>query len=143
HIGLDGVDVFLLFLGRIGIVEAQVASAAEVEGGAEVQHDRLGVADMQIAVRLRGEARDNGLVLPGGEVGLHDVANKVAPRFRAAVVSCGHALNSYQALWGLFASFVPARQAGAQVVPWSKEKLTYLRGAMLRGPLFLAVSGFE
>jgi hypothetical protein len=49
---LDGVDIFLLFLDRIGVVEAQVAAAAEFLGDAEVQPDRLGVADMQVAVRL-------------------------------------------------------------------------------------------
>ena len=30
HVALDGVDVFLLFLGRIGVVEAQMAAAAEL-----------------------------------------------------------------------------------------------------------------
>ena len=29
HVALDGVDIFLLFLGRIGVVEAQMAAAAE------------------------------------------------------------------------------------------------------------------
>ena len=29
HVALDGVDIFLLFLGRIGVVETQMAAAAE------------------------------------------------------------------------------------------------------------------
>ena len=62
HVGLDRVDIFLLFLGRIGIVEAQIALAAEFLGDAEIQADRFGVADMEIAVRLRRKARDDGLV---------------------------------------------------------------------------------
>jgi phosphohistidine phosphatase SixA len=41
----DGVDVLLLFLLRIGVVEAQVAAAAVVARQAEVQADRLGVAE--------------------------------------------------------------------------------------------------
>ena len=56
HVALDGVDVFLLFLGRIGVVEAQVAAPAELLGDAEIEADRLGVADVQIAVRLRRKA---------------------------------------------------------------------------------------
>ena len=59
HVALDGVDIFLLLLGRIGIVEAQVTAAAEFLGDAEIQADRLGVADMQIAVRLRRKAGDH------------------------------------------------------------------------------------
>ena len=53
----DGVDVFLLFLLRVGVVEAQVAAAVVIARQAEVQADRFGVADVQIAVRLRREAR--------------------------------------------------------------------------------------
>ena len=62
HVALDGVDVFLLFLGRIGVVEAQIAVAAELLRDAEIQADRLGVADMQIAVRLGRKAGDDRLV---------------------------------------------------------------------------------
>ena len=80
HVGLDGVDVLLLLLGRVGVVEAQVAAPAELLGDAEVQADRLGMADVQIAVRLRRKARDHRLVPARIEVGLHDVANEVAPR---------------------------------------------------------------
>ena len=81
HVALDGVDIFLLFLGRIGVVEAQVAVAAEFLGDAEIEADRLGVADMQIAVRLRREAGDDRLVPAGGQVGAHDVADEILARF--------------------------------------------------------------
>ena len=79
HIGLDGVDIFLLFLGRIGVVEAQVAVAGKLLRDAEIERDRLGVADMQVAVRLRREPGHDLLVLARGEIGLDDVANEVAP----------------------------------------------------------------
>jgi hypothetical protein len=46
-------DVFLLLVGRVRIVEAQVAAAAELLGSAEVQADRLRVADVEVAVRSR------------------------------------------------------------------------------------------
>src|SRR5262249_58053429 len=38
---LDGLDVFDVFLERVGVVEAQVADAAEFLGDAEVQADTL------------------------------------------------------------------------------------------------------
>jgi len=40
-VGLDGVDVLLLFLFGIGVVEAQVGFAAELVGEAEVEADGL------------------------------------------------------------------------------------------------------
>jgi hypothetical protein len=52
----DGVDVFLLFLLRVGVVEAQVAAAAVLGGEAEVEQDGLGVAEVQVTVRLGREA---------------------------------------------------------------------------------------
>ncbi len=64
HVALDGVDIFLLFLGRIGVVETQMTAAAEFLGDAEIQADRLGVADMQIAVRLGRKAGDHLLDAP-------------------------------------------------------------------------------
>src|SRR5690606_1874939 len=56
-IGLDGVDVLLTFFLWIGVIEAQVAAPPLLFGHAKVQADRLGMADMQEAVRLRREAR--------------------------------------------------------------------------------------
>ena len=81
HVALDGVDIFLLFLGRVGVVEAQMTAAGKFLGDAEVEADRLGVADMQIAVRLRREAGDHGLVPAGCEIGANDVADEVLPGF--------------------------------------------------------------
>ena len=48
---------FLVFFFRIGVVEAQVADAAEVARQPEVHADALGVADVQVAVGLRRKAR--------------------------------------------------------------------------------------
>ena len=85
---LDGVDELLLFLGRIGVVEAQVALAAELLRDAEIQAYRLGVADMEIAVRLRRKPGDDLAGAAGREIGLDDVANEVATRFYG--FGCGH-----------------------------------------------------
>src|SRR5882757_3365936 len=49
---------------------------------AEIQRDRLGMADVQIAVRLRRKSGHDPAVFVGREVGLDDVANEVAPRLR-------------------------------------------------------------
>ena len=81
HVALDRVDVLLLLLGRIGVVEAQVAAPAELLGDAEVQADRLGVADVQVAVRLGRKAGHHRRVPLGVEVGLDDVADEIAPAF--------------------------------------------------------------
>ena len=75
---LDRVDVFDLFLGRIRVVHAQVAAALEFEGEAEVQADRLRVADVQVAVGLRREAGGDGRVLTRGQVGVDDLLDEVA-----------------------------------------------------------------
>jgi len=50
---LDGVHIFGVLLGRIGVVHAEVAQAAEFFSRAEIDGQRLAVADVQIAVRLR------------------------------------------------------------------------------------------
>ena len=57
---LDRVDVLDVLLGRVGVVHAQVAHAVVFFGGAKVDADRLGVTDMQIAVRLGRKTRVYG-----------------------------------------------------------------------------------
>src|SRR5215831_7226264 len=52
----NGLDIFGLFLGRIGVVEAKIAFAAEFSGQSEVQADRLCVADVQVSIRLGRKA---------------------------------------------------------------------------------------
>src|SRR6185295_14490513 len=78
HVRLDRVDVLLLLLERVGVVEAEVAVAAELARKAEVQADRLRVADVQVAVGLGREARHHRLVLPGAEILRHDLPDEIA-----------------------------------------------------------------
>ena len=66
---LDRLDVFDVFRGRVGVVEAQVARAAELLRETEVDADRLGVADVQVAVRLGRE--------PGGDAATVSLAGHV------------------------------------------------------------------
>jgi hypothetical protein len=80
-VGLDRLDVLDVFLRRVRVVHPQVAQAAELFGDAEIQADRLGVADVQVPVRLGREARvDTASVLPGGAVGTDDLADEIARR---------------------------------------------------------------
>ena len=78
EVGDDAVDVARVLGVGVGVVEAQVADTAELGGDAEVDRDRLGMADVQVAVRLR---REPGLHPPAEgallDVGAHQVANEV------------------------------------------------------------------
>jgi hypothetical protein len=75
---LDRVDVLLLFLDRVGVVEAQVAVTADLLRDPEVERDRLRVADVEVAVRLgreaRSDLRDPALAYVGGD----DLTDEVA-----------------------------------------------------------------
>ena len=78
HVGLDRVDVLGLFLLGIGVVEAQIRVSAEFVGQSEVEADRLGVADVQIAVGLGRKARLHpAVVFVGLQIVENDVADKV------------------------------------------------------------------
>ena len=87
-VGLDGVDVLLLFLDRVGVVEAQVAAAAELAGDAEVEADGLGVADVEVAVGLRREAGDDARRRALAQVGGDDLADEVAALGAESVRGC-------------------------------------------------------
>ena len=52
----DAVDVLLVFLLRVGVVEAHVAHAAVITRQSEVQADAFGVANVQVTVGLGREA---------------------------------------------------------------------------------------
>ena len=52
-VGLNRIDVLLLFFRGVGVIEPQMAASGKFLRDAEIKRDRLGVADMQVAVRLR------------------------------------------------------------------------------------------
>ena len=82
HVLLDGVDVLVLFLFRVGVVKAQMTGAAVGFGDAEIQANRLGVTDMQVAVRLRREPGHHpATVFSFGQVTIDDLSDKVTGRF--------------------------------------------------------------
>ena len=80
HVALDGVDIFLRFLGRVGVVVAQAAMAAEFLRHTEIQTDRFGVADVQIAIRFRREASDNRPHPACGQIGADNIADEILTR---------------------------------------------------------------
>ena len=79
EIFLDGIDIFLLFLFRVGVIQSEVAPPAVLVGQAKVDADSLDVSDMQIAIRLGWEPCDNGIVgnSPICEVVLYDTLQKI------------------------------------------------------------------
>src|SRR5262249_12948291 len=79
NVFLDRVDVLLLLLDRVGVVEAQVAAPAVLLGDPEVERDRLGVTDMEVAVRLGREGgydlRDAAVAQVGGDAVADEIAS--------------------------------------------------------------------
>src|SRR5205085_11978308 len=73
----DGLDVFGLFFRGIRVVHPDVAKAAELMRNAEIEADGLGMADVEITVRLRREPGLDPGVLSGLHVLDHDVADEI------------------------------------------------------------------
>src|SRR5262249_22206036 len=79
---LDGVDVLDVLFRRVRVVEAQIARPGVLVCDAEIQADRLGVADMQVAVRLgRKPRRHPAVVLAAGDVFVYDRADEIDRAF--------------------------------------------------------------
>ena len=102
---LDAFDVFEVFFGGVGVVEAEVAAGAGVEGGvflgeAEVEADGFGVADVEVAVGFWGEAGDDGGVFAGAEVVLDDFADEIEGFGGGWGGGKGHGEGNYLARWG-------------------------------------------
>ena len=78
HVPLNRLDVLQILGLRVGVVVPEVAVAAVLQRQPEVEADRLGVADVEVAVRLRGKARDHPPAVPaGGAVALDHLADEV------------------------------------------------------------------
>ena len=161
------IDVLLFFLLRIGIVEAHVADAAVVAREAEVEADRLGVAEVQVAVGLGRKARadfrrigrragvrrsEARAPAPGAcgvfaarQVGVDDVANEVGD-VRGG--RAGGLIHDFDSAWRYACAILPHCRptahysaAGRQRFPGERRKL--LRHAararsLSMGPLFRA-----
>jgi hypothetical protein len=76
----DGVDVLHVLLGRVGVIHPQVADAGELAGDAEVQANGLGMADVEVAIRLGREPRVDLRILLLRHVRGNDVADEIGRR---------------------------------------------------------------
>src|SRR5207253_4459187 len=77
HIALDRFCVFDVFLDRIGVVEAEIASPAVFDRHPEVEADRLRVADVEIAVRLGWKTGDDRLLFSAPQIRFDDLADEI------------------------------------------------------------------
>ena len=77
HVGDDGVDVFGLLLGRVRVVHSQVEPSLVLARDPGIDADRLGVADVEVAVGLGGEARDDSRMALGRKVTRDGIADEV------------------------------------------------------------------
>ena len=64
----DGVHEGLVFLQGIGVVKPQETAPARLRGHAEIQADGLGMAHVEVTVRLGRKARDDDAVPAGSRV---------------------------------------------------------------------------
>ena len=76
----DGVDVFVVFFFRVGIVKTQITQAVVNIRQTEVQADGFGVADVQVTVRLRRETGLDGCMFTAFEVFFDDGTDKMVVR---------------------------------------------------------------
>ncbi len=68
NVPLDGLDILHVLCLGVGVIETQMADAAIFLGYAEIERNRLGMADVQEAVRLRREAGDHSAIISAGAV---------------------------------------------------------------------------
>lgn len=76
NVFLDRLDVFHFLFGRIGIVKTQMTTPAIFNGSAKIQANRLGMANMQIAVGLRWKAGNHSGVFATGQIAVDNFVNK-------------------------------------------------------------------
>ena len=74
----DGLHVLRVLLDRVGVVETQVADAVVLARDTEIEADGLGMAEVQVAVGLGREPRDDPRMAFLGDVAGDDVADEVA-----------------------------------------------------------------
>ena len=70
---LDGIYIFGVFLGGVGVVVAEIGFAAVLLRQAEVQANTFGVAQVKVSVGLRREAGHNAVYLALGQIFFNDL----------------------------------------------------------------------
>ena len=78
-VGLYGIDILFTLLRRISIVKAKIAGSVELFRYAEIQADRLHMANVKIAVRLwRKSCFDLAIVLADFQIFSDDIPDEIA-----------------------------------------------------------------
>ena len=76
-VGLNGPDVFSVFLIRIRVVKTKETGPVKVMGNAEVEAHSFCVADVQVTIWFGGEAGDDrARIFPVSNVGLDNLVYK-------------------------------------------------------------------
>ena len=78
----DRVHVLDVFLDGIGVIEPQVALAVVFAGDAEIKADGFRVAEVEVAVGLGWETRDDLGVALFGDVAGDDIADEITRGWR-------------------------------------------------------------
>ncbi len=94
----DGIDKFLVFFGRVGIVKTQMASSLIVFRQTEIQADGFGMPDMQVTIGFWRETGDDlrhprTLVSAFLKVGINDGPQEIGWRGwngTAVFIVCAH-----------------------------------------------------
>ena len=74
---LDGIHIFGVFLGRVGVVIAKIGLSAVFLRQAEIQANAFGVSQMKVAVGLRRETGHDALYFAVGQVFFDDFFQKI------------------------------------------------------------------
>jgi hypothetical protein len=85
----DGVYEFGLFLGRVGIVEAQDQLAFVLLGNQVIDHESLHMTDVQITVRLRWQPCADVIEAACAQVFCDGLAYKISG-FAGGILFCSH-----------------------------------------------------
>src|SRR5262245_29411494 len=133
HVTLNCIDIFLLLLGGVGVIEAQVAAAAKFLGDAEVEADRLGMADVQVTIGLGWKAGGNRFLPAGLEVGLDNVANEILPRFAGRRLDCRHDRCSLSTASQSCREARPSKSARLSQVPARGKSTFWARAPLQHG----------
>ena len=114
HVRLDGRDELQVLLEGVGVIETQIAMTRIVQRQAKIQDDGLGMTNVQIAIGLRREAREDTRMFTTGQILLDDLANEIGfPRGgQGGVLGIGHRIGITKTKGGPSASTKISRLEG-------------------------------
>ena len=82
----DGLNIFILFFYRIGIIKSQITFSTISFCNSKIQANGFRMANMKIAIWFRWESRMNTIIpLPGSIIIINNFLNKVNGFFLSAI----------------------------------------------------------